>query len=99
VYAASTPGFIGQSTLSASFLCGKFSLYDKEQGPTVPTFNPCYGVAGWFSNGGFRNSRIMDRFIDVNYAVPASVFDAYYGDLRFSLFSIKKGLWFDMRAT
>lgn len=88
VYAASTPGFI-VNRVARPFYAESFRLR-QEQVADCATLDALLRGAGGFRMGAFELTDMIGH--DVNYAVTCSVFDAYYGDLRFQPSLIQKDL-------
>ena len=80
VHARSTPGFIVNRVARPFY--GEALRVLNERGADPATLDAILREAGGFRMGPFE---LMDLIgLDVNYAVTRSVFDAFYGDARFT---------------
>ncbi len=80
VYAKSTPGFI-VNRVARPFYAEALRLLN-EGGSDCATIDAILREAGGFRMGPFELMDLIGH--DVNYAVTRSVFDAFYGDTRFT---------------
>ncbi len=80
VHAKSTPGFI-VNRVARPFYAEAWRLL-QEQAADAPTIDAVLREAGGFRMGPFELMDLIGH--DVNYSVTRSVFDAYYGDPRFT---------------
>jgi len=88
VYCKSTPGFI-VNRVARPFYAESLRLLQEGAGDCV-TIDALLRDAGGFRMGAFELMDLIGH--DVNYAVTASVFNAYYGDTRFEPSLIQKEL-------
>ncbi len=88
VHARSTPGFI-VNRVARPYYAEALRLL-QEGAADVPTLDALYREAGGFRMGPFELMDLIGQ--DVNYAVTASVHQAYYGDPRFTPSLIQKEL-------
>lgn len=88
VHARSTPGFI-VNRVARPFYAESFRLL-QEGAADCATIDSLLRNAGGFRMGAFELTDLIGH--DVNYAVTCSVFDAYYGDLRFQPSLMQKEL-------
>lgn len=79
VHARSTPGFI-VNRVARPFYAESLRLL-QEGAADCATLDALMRDAGGFRMGAFELTDLIGH--DVNYAVTCSVFDAYYGDMRF----------------
>jgi 3-hydroxybutyryl-CoA dehydrogenase len=80
VHAKSTPGFI-VNRVARPFYAEGWRLL-QEQAADAPTIDAVLREAGGFRMGPFELMDLIGH--DVNYSVTCSVFNAYYGDPRFT---------------
>jgi len=88
VHARSTPGFI-VNRVARPFYAESLRLL-QEGAADCTTLDALLRDAGGFRMGAFQLTDLIGH--DVNYAVTCSVFDAYYGDMRFQPSLIQKEL-------
>lgn len=88
VHARSTPGFI-VNRVARPFYAESLRLLQEGAGDCA-TLDALMRDAGGFRMGAFELTDLIGH--DVNYAVTCSVFDAYYGDMRFQPSLIQKEL-------
>ncbi|MHC6226873.1 3-hydroxyacyl-CoA dehydrogenase PaaH [Pseudomonas sp. X10] len=88
VHARSTPGFI-VNRVARPFYAESLRLL-QEGAADCATLDALMRDAGGFRMGAFELTDLIGH--DVNYAVTCSVFDAYYGDMRFQPSLIQKEL-------
>ncbi|SDZ49705.1 3-hydroxyacyl-CoA dehydrogenase PaaH [Pseudomonas sp. NFIX28] len=79
VHARSTPGFI-VNRVARPFYAESLRLLQEGAGDCA-TLDALLREAGGFAMGAFELTDLIGH--DVNYAVTCSVFEAYYGDMRF----------------
>lgn len=79
VHASSSPGFI-VNRVARPFYAESLRLL-QEGAAECATLDALMREAGGFRMGAFELTDLIGH--DVNYAVTCSVFDAYYGDMRF----------------
>lgn len=79
VHASSSPGFI-VNRVARPFYAESLRLL-QEGAADCATLDALMRDAGGFRMGAFELTDLIGH--DVNYAVTCSVFDAYYGDMRF----------------
>jgi 3-hydroxybutyryl-CoA dehydrogenase len=79
VHARSTPGFI-VNRVARPFYAESLRLLQEGAGDCA-TLDALLREAGGFAMGAFELTDLIGH--DVNYAVTRSVFEAYYGDMRF----------------
>ncbi|MBV6289882.1 3-hydroxyacyl-CoA dehydrogenase PaaH [Pseudomonas aegrilactucae] len=79
VHASSTPGFI-VNRVARPFYAESLRLL-QEGAADCATLDALMRDAGGFRMGAFELTDLIGH--DVNYAVTCSVFEAYYGDMRF----------------
>ena len=88
VHAASTPGFV-VNRIARPFYAEALRLLN-EGAADCTTIDAVLREAGGFRMGPFE---LMDLIgLDVNYSVTRSVFDAFYGDVRFAPSLLQKQL-------
>ncbi|MBA1203223.1 3-hydroxyacyl-CoA dehydrogenase PaaC [Pseudomonas capeferrum] len=88
VHARSTPGFI-VNRVARPFYAESLRLLQEGAGDCA-TLDALMRDAGGFRMGAFELTDLIGH--DVNYAVTCSVFEAYYGDMRFQPSLIQKEL-------
>jgi 3-hydroxybutyryl-CoA dehydrogenase len=88
VHTRSTPGFI-VNRVARPFYAESLRLLH-EGAADCATLDALLRDAGGFRMGAFELTDLIGH--DVNYAVTCSVFDAYYGDMRFQPSLIQKEL-------
>lgn len=88
VHTRSTPGFI-VNRVARPFYAESLRLL-QEGAADCATLDALLRDAGGFRMGAFELTDLIGH--DVNYAVTCSVFDAYYGDMRFQPSLIQKEL-------
>lgn len=88
VHTRSTPGFI-VNRVARPFYAESFRLL-QEGSTDCATLDALMRDAGGFRMGAFELTDLIGH--DVNYAVTCSVFDAYYGDMRFQPSLVQKEL-------
>jgi 3-hydroxybutyryl-CoA dehydrogenase len=88
VHTRSTPGFI-VNRVARPFYAESLRLL-QEGASDHATLDALMRDAGGFRMGAFELTDLIGH--DVNYAVTCSVFDAYYGDMRFQPSLIQKEL-------
>ncbi|RSC25942.1 3-hydroxyacyl-CoA dehydrogenase PaaC [Pseudomonas putida] len=88
VHARSTPGFI-VNRVARPFYAESLRLL-QEGAADCASLDALLREAGGFRMGAFELTDLIGH--DVNYAVTCSVFDAYYGDLRFQPSQVQKEL-------
>ncbi|MDH0646877.1 3-hydroxyacyl-CoA dehydrogenase PaaC [Pseudomonas sp. GD03858] len=88
VHARSTPGFI-VNRVARPFYAESLRLL-QEGAADCATLDALLRDAGGFRMGAFELTDLIGH--DVNYAVTCSVFEAFYGDLRFQPSQLQKEL-------
>ena len=88
VHTRSTPGFI-VNRVARPFYAESLRLLQEGAGDCA-TLDALLREAGGFAMGAFELTDLIGH--DVNYAVTCSVFQAYYGDMRFQPSLIQKEL-------
>lgn len=88
VHTRSTPGFI-VNRVARPFYAESLRLL-QEGAADCATLDALMRDAGGFRMGAFELTDLIGH--DVNYAVTCSVFDAYYGDMRFQPSLVQKEL-------
>ncbi|MFJ9990350.1 3-hydroxyacyl-CoA dehydrogenase PaaH [Pseudomonas putida] len=88
VHARSTPGFI-VNRVARPFYAESLRLL-QEGAADCASLDALLREAGGFRMGAFELTDLIGH--DVNYAVTCSVFEAYYGDLRFQPSQVQKEL-------